>query len=135
MVTNQNVSKKVKNLLVSHIKDLDYHSSRESDKKQILKWNTPVMNEFIAFGKLCYYMGKIVTLKKNINVQLMVLTKNDINEDELDHASLLDVCSWIVNLLKDESFFPKDSAHIELKRVCERFVNTHYQPIRRGKNG
>lgn len=50
----------------------------------------------------------------------MVIHKGSKKKFELylesgEKASLLDVCCWIVNLLKDESFFPKDSAHIELK--------------------
>lgn len=41
---------KAKTLLYNHIKNLDYHSARES--KNPFKWNTPVMNEFIAFGRI-----------------------------------------------------------------------------------
>jgi predicted NAD/FAD-dependent oxidoreductase len=42
----------LRSLLHEHIVNLDFHSARESEKGAIWKWNTPVMNEFLAFGKL-----------------------------------------------------------------------------------
>lgn len=38
----------IKKWLWEHIKDLDYHSARKTGK--LFRWNTPIMNEFVAFG-------------------------------------------------------------------------------------
>ncbi len=43
------MNKVIQKLLFEHIKDLDWHSARES--KEPFKWNTPRMNEMIAFGE------------------------------------------------------------------------------------
>jgi len=42
----------LKSLLAKHIASLDFHSARESRRGHPWKWNTPVMNEFLAFGEL-----------------------------------------------------------------------------------
>lgn len=46
-----NEAYKITKLLTEHIEKLDSHSARESNKGEHWKWNTPVKNEFIAFGE------------------------------------------------------------------------------------
>ena len=48
---SDSLSQNIKKLLHEHIKYLDYHSAKENTFAGAFKWNTPVMNEFIAFGK------------------------------------------------------------------------------------
>jgi len=48
---SDSLSQNIKKLLHEHIKYLDYHSAKENTFAGVFKWNTPIMNEFIAFGK------------------------------------------------------------------------------------
>lgn len=66
----------MKKLLAEHIKRFDSHSARESKKGEVFKWNTPITNEFIAFGLFCYHHGKIDGLK--------LTTKQQDKQGELD---------------------------------------------------
>lgn len=57
--------KTIEKLLYEHIKNLDYHSARESKKGDVWKWNAPAMNEFIAFGENREYELRIRKLHKH----------------------------------------------------------------------
>lgn len=58
-MSEKKLQDEIKQWLYEHLIDLDFHSVRESNKCERWKWNTPIMNEFIAFGKICYNIGYI----------------------------------------------------------------------------
>jgi len=66
--------KEIKEMLVHHIKDLNYHSARKSEKGKVLKWNTPIMNEFVAFGA---YVANMIDKEWKQKIKDMIAEMND----------------------------------------------------------
>lgn len=70
--------KEIESILFKHVLKLKFHSSRDNDGK-FFTWNTPIKNEFVAFGKLIYkkFHSEIEELKKEIEMDNKIIEEQN----------------------------------------------------------